>query len=813
MTHDKPITISTAGSSKSMTWLPERTTWAAFTERLRNPVRGVETLEQYLRMTKPEQDKRKDVGGYVGGTFKGERRRKADVTGRDLVTLDLDALPSDGVALVVAKLEALGCAWAIYSTRKHQPTKPRLRVIIPLAATITGEEYEPVARKLAEAINLIWCDPTTFQAERMMYWPSVCLDAEYVCQTHDRPFVDGQRILAAYADWHDVRSWPVVPGTSDTPRVSGAKKPDPTQKEGPIGAFCRQYSIQDAIEEFIPGVYAPVEGEPNRFTFTGGSTTGGAIVYDDGRYLCSHHATDPVGDRGVNAFDLVRVHLFGREDENASPDTPFNRLPSYSKMMEFVMSIPDVRNAVYREQEEQTRVDFGQPVPVAQNADEASWFALLERDRAGRIIGSGLNAMVFLEHDPALADKIYLNAFSEQIRGRAPLPWAPRNEGQSDFAWNDRDYSSLSIYLAARSGNGINSDRIIGHALNSHLGKHQINPVRDYVKAEVWDGVERLETALIDYLGAEDTPYTRAVTSLMFVAAVARVMTDESVKFDTMCVLTGNQGIGKSTFIRKMAILDLYTDGVTDFEGKNAAEIIQGKVFVEIPEMHAMLKADINRVKSFLSQQADDYRPAYGRTVEHRPRRCVFWGTSNDYEYLSDPTGGRRFFPIDTLIQKPTKSIWKDLDGEKQQIWAEAYVRWALGYPTILEGKEAQEALRQQTLHTTQNAREGVILDFLEELVPEDWLTMDLQQRKMWRASNKAGIMPDGSTVPLLPKDRICAQEVFQECLGGDIRNIRNQETRDINRIIRATGNWKDGSPGLKYGYCGIGRGFVRAKG
>ena len=805
MKHDRPITITTAGSSKSLTWLPERTTWAGFAQRLQTPVRGTETYEQYIRMNKPEQDKRKDIGGYVGGTFLGERRKKAEVSGRDLITLDLDALPSDGVRQVTSKLDALGCAWAIYSTRKHQPAKPRIRVIIPLLATVTGEEYEPIARRLAEQINLLWCDPTTFQSERMMYWPSACLDAEYLCETHDRPLLDGHKILATYTDWRDVRGWPTVPGTADAPRVSGAKKPDPTEKQGPIGAFCREYTIPDVISEFLPDRYTPVEGDSHRYTFTGGSTTGGAIVYDEGRYLCSHHATDPVDERGVNAFDLARLHLFGNDDENAVPGTPINRLPSYKKMIDFAMALPVIQKAVWREQDERTRQDFQLPEGGEGDPD---WMGKLERGERG-ILNTPYNAMMVLEYDPLLAGRLYKDGFSGAVYGRPPMPWGHREDPGDDFHWTEDDMSCLRIFIMRRTSNGVKGKDFIEDAFRAHTAKHSINPIRNYLQAETWDGTRRLDTLLIDYLGALDTPYTRAVTRMMFVAAVARAMSDKAVKYDTMCVLTGHQGAGKSTLIRKMAIMDLYTDGVTDFEGKNAAEIIQGKLFVEIAELSALYRSDINRVKTFLSQEADDYRAAYGRVVEHRPRRCVFWGTSNDFEYLSDPTGNRRFLPIDVMHQAPVKSIWDDLDDEKQQIWAEAYVRWQLGEPLYLTGEVALEAVQQQELHNTPNTRDGIIRAFLERSVPEDWLHMDLSARRMWFAAGGKEVLPDGGAVSLVPRDRVCAQEVFLEGLNGDIKQMKPGDVRDINRVIRSTGEWDD-ARGLSFGYCGKIRGFVR---
>lgn len=808
MTPDRQLTISTAGSAKALSWRPEIITWGAFLDRLRTPQRSPETQAAYQRMTTAEQGRLKDVGGFVGGTFRGERRRKADVTGRDLITLDMDALPPDGVAAVTAQLAALGCTWCIYSTRSHRPEKPRIRVILPLQVTAQPDEYEPIARRIAHWLGIQWCDPTTFQAERMMYWPSASSDSEYLFRHQDGPLLDGQRVLAGYADWRDIRSWPRVPGTSDTPRISAAKKTDPTTKTGIVGAFCREYSVTQAISAFIPEVYTPVDGDPNRYTYAAGSTTGGAIVYDDDKYLCSHHATDPVGDRGVTAFDLVRIHLYGQEDDNATPGAPVNRLPSYAKMCQLAMSIPAVLTAVQQERYDQATADFGPPVDAADEAD-ASWMSKLTLDpRTGKPAKTATNVHIMLAFDPRLKGRIYKNLFSGQILGRAPLPWNQRVDEQDEFFWTDEDDGGLRTYTEALLG--FRHDGIVKDALGGHAVTYGINPIRDYLTAAPWDGVKRLDTLLIDYLGATDSPYTRRVSRMMLVAAVARAMSDRPVKYDTMCVLTGHQGAGKSTFIRKLAIHDLYTDGVTDFEGKNAAEIIQGKMFVEIAELSALYRSDINRVKTFLSQEADDYRAAYGRVVEHRPRRCVFWGTSNDFEYLSDPTGNRRFLPIDVLVQPPTKDIWTDLDNEKQQVWAEAYMRWQLGEPLYLTGDVALEAVRQQELHNTPNTRDGIIRAFLERQVPPDWLEMDLSARRLfWSSGGKATELPGGHTEDLVPRDRICAQEVFQECLNGDLKQMRNGDVRDINRVIRSTGNWID-TRSIDFGYCGNGRGFVR---
>lgn len=128
-------------------------------------------------------------------------------------------------------------------------------------------------------------------------------------------------ILAAYGDWKDISQWPQVPGEDSAARRRLARQEDPTAKRGVIGAFCRTYSVTQAMERFIPGMYEETD-IPGRYTYTGGSTAGGAIVYDEDRFLYSHHATDPCSGLLVNAFDLVRLHKYGDLDGDAKEGTP-----------------------------------------------------------------------------------------------------------------------------------------------------------------------------------------------------------------------------------------------------------------------------------------------------------------------------------------------------------------------------------------------------------------------------------------------------------------------------------------------------------
>ena len=247
MENNRMLLISMAGTRKTKHWPRTELTWAEFVEKLKTPVHSTETLEEYLSYAKVKQDELKDVGGFVGGVFAGDIRKAAYVEGRDLLTLDLDNIPAGRTEDILKRVAGLGCNAAVYSTRKHCGYKPRLRVIVPLDRTATADEYEPAARKLASLIGIEFCDPTTFDVARLMYWPSCCRDSEYVCEVYDRPFCSLEGLLGMYGDWTDISQWPQVPGTDAVERRRLAKQENPTEKKGIIGAFCRTYSITQAM--------------------------------------------------------------------------------------------------------------------------------------------------------------------------------------------------------------------------------------------------------------------------------------------------------------------------------------------------------------------------------------------------------------------------------------------------------------------------------------------------------------------------------------------------------------------------------------
>ena len=796
MINDRHITIATAGSRKSINWVTGSLMWSEYCEKLKTPIKSKETLLEYLGYTKARQDELKDVGGFVGGSLAGGRRKADAVTGRDLVTLDLDNVPRGGTTDILKRVGSLGCAAAVYSTRKHSDYSPRLRVIIPLDQTVTADEYEPIARKLAEMIGLVYCDPTTFEASRLMYWPSCSSDSRYVCELYDNAFCSGKGILALYDNWQDITFWPQIPGADAIEKRRIAKREDPTTNHGIVGAFCRAYTIQEAMEKFIPGMYEPPQ-DANRYTYTGGSTAGGAVIYDGDLFLFSHHATDPCSGQLVNAWDLVRLHMYGDKDDEAKEGTPMNRLPSFLAMKNLAANDKAVTDIMARERIEAANEAFKEENLLPTNEDDidTDWISKLALDAGGQIKKTINNAVMILEHDPLLKDRIAIDEFANQGVVLGALPW---DTGADQRPWSDNDDANYANYMELYYN--IKGKDLLSNALTIVSGKHEFNDVRKYLRGLKWDGKKRLDTLLIDYLGAEDNPYSRAVMRKSLCAAVTRAMKD-FVKYDYMPILAGPQGIGKSTFLSTIGKA-WFSDSLTTFEGKEAAELIQGVWVVEVGELTAMNRQEVNAVKQFLSKVDDIYRAPYGRRTARYPRRCVFFGTSNEVEFLKDDTGNRRFWPIDVGEYEPTKSVWDDLPGEVDQIWAEAYAYYLLGEKLFLSKEIEAIALEVQDEHSDYSALEGNIRDYLDTKVPTNWLDMTVQERRMFLNGNVA------YGGELEPMDRVCIAQIWAECLNGDIKYQKPQNRNEIARVLRKIPGWEKVKSTTRCGPYGIQKGY-----
>ncbi|EHL13150.1 hypothetical protein HMPREF9629_00450 [Peptoanaerobacter stomatis] len=791
LSNNKALNISVAGNRKATKWASSQMYWSEFIERIQNPVRSLETLAEYLKYSKTQQDDLKDVGGFVGGLLKDNRRYEKNVLSRDLIALDLDNIPAEGTNDVLLKIKGLGCAYAVYSTRKHEPVRPRLRVIIPTDRPLTLDEYEPVARKIAEMINISWCDPTTFQASRLMYWPSCSRDSQYICVHEDKPFLDADGILKLYNDWKNIDEWPRLEAEEKNHKKLADKQQDPTEKGGVVGAFCKVYDIHSAISTFLSDVYTATDDE-NRYTFARGSTFGGGVVYGNGLFLYSNHATDPAGHKLCNAFDLVRIHKFGELDYEAKDNTPTNKLPSYTAMAEFVIQDETVLTILNKQRYEIATSDFSKEL-----VDPGDWFKLLSTSpQTGTPAKTIDNIVIILEHDPLLAGKIAYDEFANRGLVLGSLPWNNKN-GKRE--WTDTDDAGFRHYLEKTYL--ITGKEKIFDAIMIVASKHSINDIKIYLNGLKWDGVKRLDTILTDYLGAEDNAYVRAVIRKSLCAAVARVYSP-GIKYDYMPIFTGPQGIGKSTFLSKLG-KSWYSDSLNTFDGKEAAEVIQGKWINELGELNGLSKAETNAVKQFLSKTDDVYREAYGRRTVSYPRRCVFFGTTNDNEFLKDRTGNRRFWPVTVGVIPPIKSVFKDLDAEIDQIWAEATAQWQVGEQLFLTGQELEQSKIEQESHRETSIKEGIIREFIEKEVPEEWNRYTKEQRlAYWSFEHKTY---DGN---LVKRDRICVAEIWVECFKKDMSNIKRYDSIEINSILASFADLERFKYPMKFGDYGNQKGY-----
>lgn len=813
MENSRKLIISEANNRHSKQWVTTEITWSEFVERLGKPKITAETLDEFLSYSKAKQDDIKDVGGFVGGKLKGNLRRSEAVESRSLITLDLDNLAYEDDTKIIKTLNSLGCAYAVYSTRKHQTTKPRIRVILPLAEDVSADEYEPIARKVAESIGLRYCDPTTFQAVRLMYWPSHSTDSDYVFTYADKPMLDGKAVLNMYADWRDVTTWPEVPDAQKHHLTLLKQQENPLEKEGMVGAFCRRFNIYQAIDEFLPGVYEPCDIS-DRLTFIGGSTTAGAIVYQDGLFLYSHHATDPCSQKLVNAFDLVRLHKFGHLDIQADIKTPVAKLPSWLAMKEWVFAKTPVNSDLLKERRQKAISEFSvsnnpevDAVDGVLVEEDDSWTAGLVYNAkdSSKVLNTLANIMLILRKDRELKFKIFKDIFSSRILVRKDVPWDRKFE-TDDRLWTDTDDAGLRWYL--ESTYGITSTNKIIDGVNLIAEENAENKVATRIQSTLWDGEKRLETLFIDYLGCEDNVYTREVSEKSLVAAAKRAIYG-GIKWDNMPILIGPQGVGKSTFLKILG-MEWYNDSLVNVEGKDACELIQGSWILEMGELSSLRKSEMNLVKNFLSRTDDVFRASYGRRAQKYPRRCAFFGTANDTNFLRDETGNRRFWPIDCFILKPKKSIFDDLKDELDQIWAEACeLAKDKSYSLVLSKEALEIAIKEQDSHSEDNVFKGIILDYLDKKIPKNWSSMDAFAKRTFLDEYDSTILQYDES-DLILRDKVCAAEIWEEALKNSVRFMKKSDSIEINKILSTLFQWEKMKSSSKFGKYGVQRGYKR---
>ena len=738
--------------------------WDYITDRNRNPVRTSETAEEYPKLSKAQRGELKDIGGLVGGWLKEGIRKNGNVTFRTLGLLDADSIPADTDFQRIVRTALDGVTYFLYSTHSHTPETPRYRIVILFARDVSEDEYPAVMRMVAKQIGMDYFDDSTYEANRMMYWASCPSNGEFVFDEQTGEPLNVDKYLGMYADWRDVSQWPTSSRQSEAVKREVVKQEDPLSKPGVVGAFCRSYSVTAAIDKFLPGIYEPsvIEG---RYDYVLGEGTAGVVIYDD-KFAYSHHATDPASGKLLNAFDLVRIHRFGSEADKKA----------FSQMCEMALSDDSVKLQIAEERQVQAQEDF--------NPETDDWKKLLRYQTRSTVLENSVwNEMLILNNDPDFANFAY-NELASRVQVTGATPW---ERPIDNSFWRDADTAQLKALIDVRYVSF--SSRNHDVSFTKVADDRRFHPIRDYMDAlPEWDKVPRIETLLVRCLQADDTRYVRTVTRKTFAAAVARIY-HPGTKYDSILVLDGAQGIGKSTIFKDLTGDEYYSDtlSLTDMNDKSGAEKLQGFWIVEIGELAGMKKADIEKVKAFLSTADDKYRPSYGKTVESHPRQCIIIASVNgERGYLRDITGNRRFWIV-KLHQDEQKKSWHFTKEERDQIWAEAKAIYKSGEKLYLEADMIKEAEKVQQSAMEIDERQGMVEEYLDTLLPDGWENMDIYARRSYVNDKSDPTRPNGVAV----KTVVSNAEIWCECFGRNLSEMKPADSYAIAALMTQVDGWE----------------------
>ena len=760
----RDLAIAYGNNRQAKKWVNKTTSFDELKERLKVTIRTTESAEEYARFSKAQKDNAKDHGGFVAGALKGGRRKIDTVELRSMVALDGDRIDKTFLENYETSTPYTS---VLYTTHSSTDENPRVRLIFPLTRDVTPEEFVAVSRYLAQMLGIDYFDECSYQPNQLMYWPSTPSNGSFVYKEVDKNWLNPDEILNAHPEWTDPTRLPTSSRESKANTVANQKVQDPLEKDGIVGLFNRVYfPISKAIEAFLSEVYEPTENE-NRYHLIESSSIAGVEIKEEGKFVYSHHAKDPAYLKLCNAFDIVRIHKFGDDDDKKS----------FRDMCEFAMQVDEVKVLAANERLALAEEDF--------SADSDDWKTRLKyQPKTSLLENSVYNLNLILNNDPDFRNFAY-NELANRIQVTGSLPWE-RPEGNK--FWRDADTAQLKSIIDIRYLPF--SSRNHDVAFTKIADDRRFHPIRDYLDSlPVWDGTKRVEDVFIKYLKANDTEYIRTVTRKTFAAAVARIYVP-GIKFDCVPVLDGDQGIGKSTIVKDLVTADYYSEtlSLTDMDDKSGAEKLQGFWVVEIGELAGMRKADIEKVKAFLSTSDDKYRPSYGKVVESHPRQCIVIATVNgERGYLRDITGNRRFWII-KVHQKKQKKTWNFTEEYRQQFWAEAKEIWKCGEKLYLEGDILEEAEKAQKGAMETDERVGMVEEYLNTPLPADWDDMDLFARRNYLNGSEFGGTQHIGTIA---RTSVSNAEIWCECLNHSLPDLKTTDSYQIAALMAQISGWE----------------------
>lgn len=704
------------------------------------------------------------------------------------------------------------------------------------------------------------CDEVSYRPAQVAYFQTTCSDQRPVFIVNDHEsgaleFLDAEAFLDEMgADTEDLSTWPYSPKRIAKLVARSKRSENPLTKPGVVGAFCNMVDqkggIEWVIKNVIPGVY--VDPDPHshkpRWTFAKGQGKHGAVIEDDGLFLYSNHSSDPLYGQNANAWDVVRVHKFGDLDVDKDGEPlivePHKSatLPSHAAMDEWVRDeYPEVLGIMFKDKfdfesvtddDEEGKDDRRRKAKRKAAArdligddddedagdedlfDSTDWMQKLDVTRDGEPKATFQNYVLITAHDERLRKTFQWDEMSEQtkvMRGfrskRGLYPTTVVHDKRDGEPLKDVHGSILKCIFTAPIGKsavgyGFNAppEGDLWRAIDTAAQMRPFHPLKLRVEDTAWDRLERVETFFIRHLKLPDTKFYRDVSRLFFMAGISRIYLPGN-KFDHVFVIEGAQGGGKSTFLRYLAMDDRYFGelNVDLADQKLVMEHTQGKFILEIAELTAVKRSEIESIKSYITATADEARLAYDRKVTKIKRGYLLCATTNESgNYLKDPTGNRRFIPMWTPTSLDDPIDLEAVKREVPQVWAEARImfkEWQaeLGMkahecpPLILPKDSMKKAVAEASLRSAADP-----IDMVAEVI-EEWLDKPVP---------KSTLSPDGflradESDDIVVRTVVTVAEIFRErygqlpgAIGGLV--IRGNDIQEALRRLgwENTTNW-----------------------
>lgn len=727
------LSVATAPRVTSKTWDATTLTWDDLLELADHP------------------EDHKDCGGYVAGQLRGTTRRAGEVMYRSAVTLDADS-SADGLEDAV---ESLGVRALIHSTYSSTADHPRDRIIIPVAGDgLAPEDYVTVAKGLMARLGEAQFDPGSSQPERLMFWPSTGDPASYRWREFDGPVATTAELVQRYGS------------TTEGEPVRPLVKSDPTKLPGVVGAFNRAYTFAEAVDRFnLP--YEPTNN-PNRWKLIGSHSPAGMMLYPDG-HVYSNHSNDPAYGMDLTLFDLVAIHRFAYLDRDANVGddvAPMDR-PSVQKALTEFVSDPGVNAEIMAS-------EFSELDP--DDAAELEWVGKFTRHpKTGGPLDCAANWALIRDNDP-LMRSVSLNLMTRNIVWSADPRWRHVVRGEESEAITTGDRAEISMYMEMTYGIPAPSDAKLNGLLEAEAQKHQYHPVEVYLNGLVWDGTPRMDK----FLPVEPTPYTRMVARKVAMQAVARVLSP-GVKADQTLILQGKQGLGKTWFIDRMS--RGWSTTLGPIGSKDTIMAMMRNWIVVADEGFAMKKADQDALKEFITRTHDTIRLPYARETTSLARRQVIWGTTNDSIFLRAQEGNRRYLVV-TLEDR--LDFDKYTDGYIDQVWAEAVAAYKDGTRIWLDEAEEDMASRERDKATEDDGLRGIIIEYLEQLVPAGWVNMTPDDKRGWMMDRDAGMVKGEEKIM-----SVCSSEIWEVALGQELGRHSRLDLLQISSALDTIPGWE----------------------